>query len=112
MSDNLKQLEVNDVIFSYRRGKITSRQKVTRVTPKFAFVGNTKYRRDVMGDKVRSFSNDPWSVTDHYISTPEREKEFEKSRLVYKIKNFDLSKLNDCSYEYLQDLYLMMNKAK
>ena len=97
-----KLLKVGDLIFSINYGDVSAYGTIDRVTDKFAFINDSKFRIEYNGKNVEISPREKWQTTFYFVPD---EKDIidlriqQKIRFVYK---FDLSKL---PYGKICDIY-------
>ena len=91
----MKKLEVGDIIFSSQYSNKTKFGVIDRVTEKYAFVGNTKFNREVDERYFNSIPRERWNTTSYFIPTEEDIKKYNLKNKIYFIQKFNYSELTE-----------------
>ena len=92
---SVKKLEVGDVIYASRYGKLVSRYKIERVTQTQAISGNQRFKREYHnGGFVRAVGTTTgWNTSLYKIATPELDAEFGKAVIISQLKKINFKDL-------------------
>jgi hypothetical protein len=102
-------LQIGDIIYGESYQELNSRNKITKVTDKFAFCGTTKFKREYQIDsRLTELSADKWKTTSYYVETPELKKQWEIKYLKYYIRD----KFIDWNLVPIEDLRTIYNILK
>jgi len=103
-----KQLNVGDVIYQDDRWNI-SRITIDRVTPKMAFAGDVKFRREyVDGSGLNDIGfNSKWSRTSYRLETPHLKEKYEIRVLRTKISQV---KFSDLPIDKIKSILAIVNE--
>ena len=90
-----KQLEVGDIILKLHFGQISYVGEVDRITNTIAFIGNSKYKRELgSGKTVSSMPRMNYSSAWLYVADENDMIELRKQNLISFVVNFDYKTLS------------------
>ena len=89
-----KLLKVGDLIFSRNYGSVSHYGTIDRVTEKFAFINNTKFKIEYNDKSVDISPREKWSTTWYFVPDENDIIELRKKQIINFVIKFDYSKLS------------------
>jgi hypothetical protein len=96
-------LYAGDIV--YCEGSTISRYVVSRVTPKYAFIGTTKLHREISSDGyIRQCNSNIWNRAFYRVASPELDKKY--TRYLKQTKSHNILIRISNNWEELDDMHL------
>jgi len=104
-----KLLKVGDLIFSRNYGSISHYGTIDRVTEKYAFINDSKFKIEYNDKSVDISPREKWATTFYFIPEEKDIIEFRIQQKIRFVSKFDLSKL---PYGKICDIYDIIKRAE